>query len=217
MQPASIIVLSLWLAVLLTRWWSGWRIRSHTHTLSLHCLDAKLMCKPHTQPSITVNLATEASQLLLSKTWALLFHPQYFTHLLLQGHSCRPPTPSSPSPHINIYATHTPRSYPTANKGLMGSSITYYNTRTYSLSRACSSLQTFISIVWGVSLLLWGKMTRDTREPGFTFEDGFWDFVCSFKSALEVLVLLHLRRRKSQDHKHQITVCPQTLQSSVWT
>lgn len=82
------------------------------------------MCNPPSQPSITVNLATEASQLLLSKTWALLFHPQYFIHLLLQGHGCPPPL-SPPFPHINIHSTHThtPRSHPTANKGLMSSSI----------------------------------------------------------------------------------------------
>ena len=81
-------------------------IHTHAHTLSLHCLDARLMCNPPSQPSITVNLATEASQLLLSKTWALLFHPQYFIHLLLQGHGC-PPHLSPPFPHINIHSTHT--------------------------------------------------------------------------------------------------------------
>lgn len=36
-------------------------------------------------PSITVYLATGASQLLLSRTRASLFHPQYFVYLLLQG------------------------------------------------------------------------------------------------------------------------------------
>lgn len=87
----------------LTGWWSGWCVcvcvHIHKHTPSTIVWMPSWCVTPSSQPSITINLATEASQLLLSKTWAVLFHPQYFIHLLLQGHGCSPP------PHHHLFHT----------------------------------------------------------------------------------------------------------------
>lgn len=90
-----------------TCWWIGQQAHTHAHRLFFHCLDAKPMCKPSSHPSITVNLATEASQLLLSKIWALLFHPQYSNLLLLQGRGCTSPSLSTFSAHKHSLTTHT--------------------------------------------------------------------------------------------------------------